>query len=163
MKLQRLTLPFTKTTKFCAWRLAVYCLGVSLLATTVGAAPAEPRSKPSGTPAAKARAKSTAADRARARVARIRAARARGARALAEAKTPRFRTDADGNVVPDVRAAAAIISIRPPAQRSRKKTPRRTVDCRITKVMTAIVFLESATDLGKFDVAPTRFAHRRPT
>jgi D-alanyl-D-alanine endopeptidase (penicillin-binding protein 7) len=150
MKLQRLTLPVTKTTRFCAWRLAVYCLGVTLLATRVGAAPAEPRSKPSGTPAAKARAKSTAADRARARVARIRASRARGARALAEAKTPRFRTDADGNVVPDVRAAAAII-YNPSTGKvlwEENSQDERSI-ASITKVMTAIVFLEGATDLDK--------------
>src|SRR4030095_7081735 len=92
--------------------------------------------------------KSTAADRARARVARIRAARARGARALAEAKTPRFRTDAAGNVVPDVRAAAAII-YNPATGKvlwEENSQDERSI-ASITKVMTAIVFLESATDL----------------
>ena len=56
--------------------------------------------------------KVSATARARARAARIRAARAkatRSAKALAEAKTPRYRTDDAGNVVPDLRAAAAII------------------------------------------------------
>jgi D-alanyl-D-alanine endopeptidase (penicillin-binding protein 7) len=38
-----------------------------------------------------------------------RARRAAAARQLAEAKTPRYKTDAAGNLVPDVRAAAAII------------------------------------------------------
>jgi len=96
---------------------------------------------------------SSASARARARAARIRAARARASRssqALAEAKTPRFRTDDAGNVVPDVRAAAAIIY--DPAT-GKVLYEENAMDERsiasITKVMTAIVFLETATDLNQ--------------
>jgi hypothetical protein len=47
--------------------------------------------------------------RARASVRAREQARLRGLQALQEAMTPRFKTDADGQVVPDVRAAAAIV------------------------------------------------------
>ena len=115
-----------------------------------------------------AKAKPSATARARARAARIRAARAKAARssrALAEAKTPAFRTDDAGNVVPDVRAAAAIIY--DPAT-GKVLYEENSMDERsiasITKVMTAIVFLETATDLNQEvrSSAPTRCARRRP-
>jgi D-alanyl-D-alanine endopeptidase (penicillin-binding protein 7) len=99
------------------------------------------------------KAKPSATARARARAARIRAARARAARsakALAEARTPRYRTDEQGNVVPDVRAAAAIVY--DPAT-GKVLYEENAMDERsiasITKVMTAIVFLETATDLNQ--------------
>ena len=144
------------TCKFAALRLAIFGLGAGLMATGAGAttiqqtgAPFEAAGK-SGTTAKK---KSSAAARARARVARIRAARAKAARAsraLAEAKTPRYRTDAGGNLVPDVRAAAAIIY--DPAT-GKVLYEENAMDERsiasITKVMTAIVFLEHATDLNQ--------------
>ena len=69
---------------------------------------------------------------------------------LAEAKTPRYRTDEAGNVVPNVRAAAAIIY--DPAT-GKVLYEENAMDERsiasITKVMTAIVFLENATDLNQ--------------
>jgi serine-type D-Ala-D-Ala endopeptidase (penicillin-binding protein 7) len=98
-------------------------------------------------------ARPSATARARARAARIRAARAKASRAsqaLAEAKIPRYRTDADGNVVPDVRAAAAII-YEPSTGKvlwEENSQDERSI-ASITKVMTAIVFLESATDLNQ--------------
>ena len=97
--------------------------------------------------------KLSATARARARAARIRAARAKSARsakALAEAKTPRYRTDDAGNVVPEIRAAAAIIY--DPATGKvlyeENSQDERSI-ASITKVMTAIVFLETATDLNQ--------------
>ena len=61
-----------------------------------------------------------------------------------------IRTDADGNVVPDLRAAAAIIY--DPATGKvlweENSQDERSI-ASITKVMTAIVFLESATDLNQ--------------
>ena len=75
-------------------------------------------------------------------------ARAAASKALAEAKTPHYRLDADGNVVPDLRAAAAIIY--DPASGKvlweENSQDERSI-ASITKVMTAVVFLESATDL----------------
>ena len=136
------------------FRPAVLCLGVSLAAAGAGATTLQ---SPVGqvVPAAEAtaKAKPSATVRARARAARIRAARAkasRSSRALAEAKTPKFRTDDAGNVVPDVRAAAAIIY--DPAT-GKVLYEENSMDERsiasITKVMTAIVFLETATDLDQ--------------
>jgi D-alanyl-D-alanine endopeptidase (penicillin-binding protein 7) len=151
-----------RTWKCTALRLAVFGLGASFLATGAGAttiqrteAPLEAAAQSGST----AKKRSSAAARARARVARIRAARARAARsakALAEAKTPRFRTDEAGNLVPDVRAAAAIIY--DPAT-GKVLYEENAMDERsiasITKVMTAIVFLEHASDLNQ-EVIVTR-------
>ena len=141
---------------FCFLRGTVLCLGVSLCATGAGATtlptPVTQLSPAAGAAAAPAK-KSSATARARARAARIRAARAKAAasaRALAEAKTPRYRTDEAGNVVPDIRAAAAIIY--DPATGKvlyeENSQDERSI-ASITKVMTAIVFLETATDLNQ--------------
>ena len=137
-------------------RLTVLWLGVSLLATGAGATtiptPVTQPAPAGGQTAAPAK-KTSATARARARAARIRAARvraARSAKALAEAKTPRYRTDDAGNVVPDIRAAAAIIY--DPATGKvlyeENAQDERSI-ASITKVMTAIVFLETATDLNQ--------------
>jgi D-alanyl-D-alanine endopeptidase (penicillin-binding protein 7) len=156
---------FPRTSKFGTARAIVLWLGVSLAATAgVGA---ETVSRPgrstihstsSTTTAASrgTRTKASGAAKARARVARIRAARRNSARALAEASTPKFRTDESGNVVPDLRAAAAIIY--DPATGKvlweENSQDERSI-ASITKVMTAIVFLESATDLNQ-EVVITR-------
>jgi serine-type D-Ala-D-Ala endopeptidase (penicillin-binding protein 7) len=138
-------------------RLTVLWLGVSLFATDAGASviptPAG-RAAPAAAQAAAPARKITATARARARAARIRATRAksssRSARALLDAKTPRFRTDEAGNVVPELRAAAAIIY--DPATGKvlyeENAQDERSI-ASITKVMTAIVFLETATDLNE--------------
>jgi D-alanyl-D-alanine endopeptidase (penicillin-binding protein 7) len=137
-------------------RLTVLWLGVSLLATGAGATTISTpvaHAAPEAGAAAAAPRKPSATARARARAARIRAARAKAARsaqALAEAKTPRYRTDAAGNVVPEIRAAAAIIY--DPATGKvlyeENAQDERSI-ASITKVMTAIVFLETATDLNE--------------
>jgi serine-type D-Ala-D-Ala endopeptidase (penicillin-binding protein 7) len=146
----------TYRTLLGAARQTVLWLGVSLLATGVEATtlstPVSQVAPEAGAAAAPAK-KPSATARARARAARIRAARAkssRSARALAEAKTPRYRTDDAGNVVPDIRAAAAIIY--DPATGKvlyeENSQDERSI-ASITKVMTAIVFLETATDLNQ--------------
>jgi D-alanyl-D-alanine endopeptidase (penicillin-binding protein 7) len=131
-------------------------LGACLSATGVGATTiASPAAESSVLVSAPEQTKKTssATARARARAARIRAARARSARsakALAEAKTPRYRTDAAGNIVPDIRAAAAIV-YDPATGRvlyEENAQDERSI-ASITKVMTAIVFLETAVDLDK--------------
>jgi len=139
-----------------ATRLTVLWLGVGLFATDVGASAIPTPASQAAPAAAQAPApakKITATAKARARAARIRAARSkssRSARALAEAKTPRFRTDEAGNVVPEIRAAAAIIY--DPATGKvlyeENSQDERSI-ASITKVMTAIVFLETATDLNE--------------
>jgi D-alanyl-D-alanine endopeptidase (penicillin-binding protein 7) len=147
----------TYRTFLSATRLTVLCLGVSPLATGAGAttipsAVARVALEAGSATAAPAK-KPSATARARARAARIRASRAkssRSARALAEARTPRYRTDEAGNVVPDLRAAAAIIY--DPATGKvlyeENSQDERSI-ASITKVMTAIVFLETATDLNQ--------------
>jgi D-alanyl-D-alanine endopeptidase (penicillin-binding protein 7) len=136
-------------------RIVAFGAGVSLLATGADASSIQTRvgQYVPTFEAGAGKAKPSATARARARAARIRAARARAvraARALAEAKTPRYRTDEAGNVVPDVRAAAAIVY--DPAT-GKVLYEENAMDERsiasITKVMTAIVFLETATDLNQ--------------
>ncbi len=133
-------------------------LGISLIATGADAS-IIPSAAEKLTPKAEAgagktvKAKPSATARARARAARIRAARARAsraARALAEARAPRYRTDEAGNVVPDIRAAAAIVY---DPSTGKVLYEENAMDERsiasITKVMTAIVYLETATDLNQ--------------
>ena len=71
--------------------------------------------------------------------------------ALREAMTPRFRTDAiTGALVPDVRAAAAII-FNPETGEvlwQENAQDKRSI-ASITKVMTAVVFLEDNPDLSQ--------------
>jgi D-alanyl-D-alanine endopeptidase (penicillin-binding protein 7) len=90
---------------------------------------------------ARARAAAKAREAARVRVA---------AAALKEAMTPRFRTDESGSLVPDLRAAAAI-AFNPETgevlwqENGQAKRPIAS----ITKVMTALVFLEDNPDLSQ--------------
>lgn len=110
------------------------------------------------TPAKKSAAKpaysrSAAAQR-RARLARAQAAaRAREQfrlRQLQEAMTPRFKTREDGSLVPDVRAAAAII-FNPETGEvlwEENSQVKRSI-ASLTKVMTAVVLLEDAPDLSR--------------
>jgi D-alanyl-D-alanine endopeptidase (penicillin-binding protein 7) len=88
-----------------------------------------------------------------ARARRARLARARAAarmRALREAMTPRFKTDASGALVPDIRAAAAIVFNPETGQVlfAENAQDKRSI-ASITKVMTAIVFLEDNPDLSQ--------------
>jgi D-alanyl-D-alanine endopeptidase (penicillin-binding protein 7) len=84
----------------------------------------------------------------RARLARARAAvKAREAR---EAQVPRFKLDESGNLVPDIRAEAAIIYNPETGQvlwESNSQNQRSIAS--ITKVMTAAVFLENNPDLSQ--------------
>jgi serine-type D-Ala-D-Ala endopeptidase (penicillin-binding protein 7) len=88
----------------------------------------------------------------KARLARARAAaRAREharLQALQEAMRPRFKTDATGALVPDIRAAAAIIFDPESGQVlwEENAQDKRSI-ASITKVMTALVFLEDSPDL----------------
>src|SRR5262245_30700495 len=92
-------------TSLSSVRMVFLWLGISLIATGADATTIQSSVKKL-TPTHEAgtkttRAKPSATARARARAARIRAARARASRAakaLAEARTPRYRTDEAGNV-----------------------------------------------------------------
>ncbi|MBI1875455.1 MAG: D-alanyl-D-alanine carboxypeptidase [Acidobacteria bacterium] len=91
---------------------------------------------------------STAAQARRARLARAQAA-AR-ARQLQEAQTPRFRMDQHGNLVPDIRAEAAIIYNPDTGEILWEENAQnqRSI-ASITKVMTTLVFLEDSPDLNR--------------
>jgi D-alanyl-D-alanine endopeptidase (penicillin-binding protein 7) len=94
-----------------------------------------------------------------ARARRARLARARSAAYLAQ---PRFKTDANGAIVPDIRAEAAIIYNPETGQVlwEEKAFDQRSI-ASITKVMTAICMLEDSPDLSEefmVDRADTRGA-----
>ncbi len=95
-------------------------------------------------------AKTYTANAARARRARLARARAAArARDMREAQTPRFKIDEFGQEVPDVRAEAAIIYnpvTREVLWSSNAESERSIAS--ITKVMTALVILESGIDLA---------------
>jgi serine-type D-Ala-D-Ala endopeptidase (penicillin-binding protein 7) len=88
----------------------------------------------------------------KARLARARAAaRSREIarmRSLQDAMTPRYKTDANGELVPDIRAAAAIVFNPANGQVlwEENAQDKRSI-ASITKVMTTVVFLEDSPDL----------------
>ena len=84
------------------------------------------------------------------RLAMARARQAAYARQLQEIQTPQFKPGADGQLVPDVRAGAAIIynpATHQVLYESNAQTPRSIAS--ITKVMTAVAFLENEVDLTR--------------
>src|SRR3954469_24271523 len=76
--------------------------------------------------------------------------RLRGLAQLQEAMTPQFKTAANGDVVPDVRAAAAIIFDPATGQvlYEENSQDKRSI-ASITKVMTSLVYLEDNPDLNQ--------------
>ena len=83
------------------------------------------------------------------RARRAKLARARAARLFNDTPIPRFKTDSNGDVVPDVHAAAAII-YNPETNQvlwEENSQDKRSI-ASITKVMTATVFVESDPDMG---------------
>jgi len=84
------------------------------------------------------------------RARRAAVAKARAARLVRETSIPRFKTDANGDTVPDLHAAAAIIYNPETNQvlwESNSQSKRSIAS--ITKVMTATVFVESDPDLSQ--------------
>ena len=147
-------------------RLGALLLGLSVcLPLTADAAHKTTRKKSTTTQAstqssatpkvARTSAYSASASQARkARLARARAAaRTREIvrmRALHDAMTPHFKTDANGELVPDLRAAAAIIFNPANGQVlwEENAQEKRSI-ASITKVMTTVVFLEDNPDLNQ--------------
>jgi D-alanyl-D-alanine endopeptidase (penicillin-binding protein 7) len=145
----------------------VWALLVGIALFIPGAAAGEPQvrdTKPGTTPAKTPTASSSTTRKTtysasssasrRAKLARARAAaRAREQarlRLLQEAMTPRFKADPTGAMVPDIRAAAAIVFNPATGQVlwEENAQDKRSI-ASITKVMTAIVFLETNPDLSK--------------
>jgi len=142
-------------------RAGILLLGLAVaLPAPLTAAPqtSKARSKTATTAKAKKPVYSASKSTARkARLARARAAarareqaRLRSLRALREAMTPRYKTDAAGSLVPDVRAAAAIIFDPETGQVlwEENGSDKRSI-ASITKVMTAVVFMEASPDLSR--------------
>jgi D-alanyl-D-alanine endopeptidase (penicillin-binding protein 7) len=135
-------------------RLALIGLVSIGLAPTDGVAATQSRGKAKSAAAnraARPRPPVYSATRSQSRKARLARARAVAtAREMAETVLPRFRVDASGDLVPDVRAAAAIIynpETNEVLWESNSQDQRSIAS--ITKVMTATVFLENNPDLSE--------------
>jgi D-alanyl-D-alanine endopeptidase (penicillin-binding protein 7) len=136
--------------------LAVVCMTMSWaptasVAQTIASSPSKQKTPARATPAkSSAKKKVYSPSTARARRAQLSRARAAvRARELRELQTPRFRVDEFGREVPDVRAEAAIIYNPETGEvlwENHSKDQRSMAS--ITKVMTALVFLESETPLS---------------
>ena len=122
---------------------------------SVGVAPTDAATRARSTRSASATAASKRAvySAARAQTRKAKLARARAvamAREMAETVLPRYKVDASGDLVPDVRAAAAIV-FNPETNQilwEENSQDQRSI-ASITKVMTATVFLESNPDLSE--------------
>jgi D-alanyl-D-alanine endopeptidase (penicillin-binding protein 7) len=136
---------------------ALVCLGLPA-STAAAQANAGGQTAPKKTTTKKTTVRKSAASSsssARARAARNRAAAS--ARALRDAQEPRFKLDESGALVPDVRAEAAIIYNSENGQvlwESNSQNQRSIAS--ITKVMTAVVFLEESPDLDEEVVVQAR-------
>jgi D-alanyl-D-alanine endopeptidase (penicillin-binding protein 7) len=141
-------------------RKTVFWIGqlalVSLI--SIGLAPADAATKTRSRKSSAARVtnahaapKATAYSAERSESRKLKLARARAvamAREMADTALPRYKVDASGDLVPDVRAAAAIIYNPETNQilwEENSQTQRSIAS--ITKVMTATVFLENSPDL----------------
>ena len=127
---------------------------------SIGQAPADAATKTRSRKSSAARVtnarpapKATAYSAARSESRKLKLARARAvamAREMADTALPRYKVDASGDLVPDVRAAAAIIYNPETNQvlwEENSQTQRSIAS--ITKVMTATVFLENNPDLAE--------------
>jgi serine-type D-Ala-D-Ala endopeptidase (penicillin-binding protein 7) len=153
-----------------AARLVTTLLGVAVCLPVPAASAATTQKKPTtrrasatsgSTSTAQKKAATTysakAASARRANLARARASarareqsRLRSLAQLQEAMTPQFKTDANGESIPDVRAAAAIIFDPATGQvlYEENSQDKRSI-ASITKVMTALVYLEDNPDLNQ--------------
>jgi D-alanyl-D-alanine endopeptidase (penicillin-binding protein 7) len=122
--------------------------GVAAQSTGSAQKPATAKPKATSKPPARPAYSASRARARRAALARARAAAA--AREIADSVIPRYKVDASGDLVPDVRAAAAIV-YNPETDEvlweENSKTQRSIAS--ITKVMTAAVVLESDPDLSE--------------
>jgi D-alanyl-D-alanine endopeptidase (penicillin-binding protein 7) len=128
--------------------LPISFVGVLSLALLGASAPAYGQSTTPSAPAAAKKAPSrTSLARA---AAAARARRAALARQQQEALTPRFKVDLDGNQVPDVRAAAAIIYNPQSGQVlwEANSHDQRSI-ASLTKIMTAVTFIADNPDLDQ--------------
>jgi D-alanyl-D-alanine endopeptidase (penicillin-binding protein 7) len=149
----------TKLTRVTKLAVCLAIVATSMVAVPTSAIAAKAQAKPAAgkSTAAKAPARATAKKKAyspsTARARRQQLAKARAAaaaRTLREVQTPRFRVDEFGREVPDVRAEAAIIYNPTTGEvlwEDHAQDQRSIAS--ITKVMTALVFLESGASLSE--------------
>jgi D-alanyl-D-alanine endopeptidase (penicillin-binding protein 7) len=142
-------------------RRTLFCVGPLVLAGVfaLGAAPSEAATKARTKTTAKSAKAAAAAKRAtvysaeRSQSRKVKLAQARAiatAREMADTVLPRYKVDASGGLVPDVRAAAAII-YDPDTNEilwQENAQMQRSI-ASITKVMTATVFLENNPDMSQ--------------
>jgi len=145
---------FSKTSRVWCVLTAFVCLGLSVdmasaqSATATSATPKKTTTKKTITrKSTTSRVSTTSASATRRSRTRSRAAAQ--ARALREAQEPRFRLDDSGALVPDVRAEAAIIydSATGHVLWETNSQNQRSI-ASITKVMTAVVFMEDSPNLS---------------
>src|SRR2546426_283172 len=121
---------------------------VSIGATPTDAATRKPAKRPAASATKRVVYSATRAQTRKAKLARARAVAM--AREMADTVLPRFKVDASGDLVPDVRAAAAII-FNPETNQilwEENSQDQRSI-ASITKVMTATVYLETNPDLAQ--------------
>jgi D-alanyl-D-alanine endopeptidase (penicillin-binding protein 7) len=151
-----------RKTAFCTLFALASLVGMGVSSTDATAATTKPRAKTTRSttatpkPAVKTTTSvrnSTAYSAARSQSRKMTLARARAAamaHEMADTALPRFKVDASGDLVPDLRAAAAIVY--DPATNQvlweENSQDQRSI-ASITKVMTATVFLESDPDLSQ--------------
>jgi len=154
---------FSKTSRVLCVLTAFVCLGMSVdmasaqSNTASQAAPKKTTSKKTITRKSTTSKVSTSLSTSSARRSRARSRAAALARAVREVQEPRFRLDESGALVPDVRAEAAIIYDSATGHvlwESNSQNQRSIAS--ITKVMTAVVFMEDSPNLSdEIVVQPT--------
>jgi D-alanyl-D-alanine endopeptidase (penicillin-binding protein 7) len=145
---------FSRTSRLCCVLTALVCFGLSVETTAAqsntatNAGPKKTTTKRTVTRKTTTARKATTSRTSASRKSRSRAAE--NARALREAQEPRFTLDESGALVPDVRAEAAIIYDSATGEvlwESNSQNQRSIAS--ITKVMTAVVFMEDSPDLSE--------------
>lgn len=143
---------FSKTSRIWCILTAFICVGLYTDTASAQSSTAT-HAAPKKTTTKKTITRKTTTSRTSAAAARRSRARARAAtqaRLLREAQEPRFRLDESGALVPDVRAEAAIIYDSATGHvlwESNSQNQRSIAS--ITKVMTAVVFMEDSPDLSE--------------
>jgi D-alanyl-D-alanine endopeptidase (penicillin-binding protein 7) len=139
-------------------------MALTAMVSLLGASPAVAQSSPAkatqskpgtvASPQAPAKPRATTRTSARTRAARARAAAqaraAAAARAQREADTPRYKKDAQGNTIPDIRAAAAIV-FNPQTNEvlwEANSHDQRSI-ASLTKLMTGVTFIVDDPDLDR--------------
>jgi D-alanyl-D-alanine endopeptidase (penicillin-binding protein 7) len=133
------------------WRVVVFLLASLVSTSAAGQTTKATASKPASQKAASPAKASSKPAASRSRAPRRATAKAQAnAREIANSVIPRYKVDAAGDLVPDLRAAAAIIwnpSTNQVLWEENSNSERSIAS--ITKVMTAVVFLENNPDLSE--------------